>query len=113
MKKLLNKIESYGFECEAGSLINCVDWASLKTICLGASNKKEVARFDRLGYLPEQSRIDVVAASDYDELEQRVAERDAENNTLLSQLRCAISDRVRWRVRAETAEHENEALKGE
>ena len=31
MKTLLDKIESYGFECEGGPLRNCVDWHQLQS----------------------------------------------------------------------------------
>jgi len=30
MNQLIAKIESYGFECEAGPLSNCVDWQQLQ-----------------------------------------------------------------------------------
>jgi len=29
-EQLLNRIEQYNFECEAGNLINCTDWQELK-----------------------------------------------------------------------------------
>lgn len=29
-KDLLDRLEAYGFECEAGPLENCVDWQELK-----------------------------------------------------------------------------------
>jgi hypothetical protein len=30
MKNLMEKIETYGFECEAGALENCSEWIALK-----------------------------------------------------------------------------------
>lgn len=32
MKTLIENIEKYGFECQAGSLENCKDWKKLKKI---------------------------------------------------------------------------------
>lgn len=29
MLELMAKIEAYGFECEAGPLVNCTDWQKL------------------------------------------------------------------------------------
>ena len=37
MEALLSKIESYGFECEAGPLALCVDWQKLKVHVLLAT----------------------------------------------------------------------------
>ena len=32
MKKLMDRIEKYGFTCEAGPLENCVEWVELKNL---------------------------------------------------------------------------------
>lgn len=37
-KELIDKLEEYEFECEAGYLTNCLEWLKLKEILL----KKEV-----------------------------------------------------------------------
>lgn len=76
MNTLLEKIESYGFSCEAGPLANCADWVDLKAALSG--NEASVLRFERLGYLPDQGRIDVVAAIDYDVMRARGEKAEAE-----------------------------------
>lgn len=32
MNELMEKIEAYGFECEAGTLANCKEWKQLKRV---------------------------------------------------------------------------------
>jgi hypothetical protein len=32
MQKLMEEIEKYGFECEAGPLDNCIQWQKLKEL---------------------------------------------------------------------------------
>lgn len=40
-KKLIAKIEQYGFECEAGSLQDCKDWQVIKEKCQEPSNVRQ------------------------------------------------------------------------
>ena len=41
------RIESYGFECEAGPLVNCLDWIELKGWIFGMQEALE--KLSRLG----------------------------------------------------------------
>jgi hypothetical protein len=48
---LIEKLQSYGFACEAGPLVNCVDWQLLKDSY--AALEREL-RFQRLNLHPRQ-----------------------------------------------------------
>lgn len=43
MKEIINRIESYGFECEAGLLENCKDWFDLRATLAESEKKREEA----------------------------------------------------------------------
>lgn len=57
METLLNKIESYGFECEAGPLKNCTDWTQLREVLRINGLTAEAAEQREQGQAVEISRI--------------------------------------------------------
>lgn len=54
MKELIESIERYGFECEAGRLEDCLEWQELKRKVLGAEPEEEApvtGEIDQFGEL--------------------------------------------------------------
>lgn len=52
LKALLDKLESYGFECEAGPLTMCADWQKLRAALTSRGWKCPFCQYDGLDNTP-------------------------------------------------------------
>lgn len=75
MSDLIEQIESYGFECEAGPLTMCVDWTNLKAE-LEAKDKRIS------GLIEELLNLEAVAKDRYCVMQGEMAALEDENERL-------------------------------
>ena len=52
-KELLERIEAYGFACEAGALSNCQEWVELKSASAGAGDSEILSRLRSSAFVME------------------------------------------------------------
>lgn len=54
MEALLNKLEDYGFECEAGTLKNSQHWIELRAALASAPSEQDKLDAERLDFIEQQ-----------------------------------------------------------